>query len=491
MPNYIAFHIEKRSDIGPGLEAHLTRLNYTPDNADKSLSHLNKILIPLNGMTVNDIVLSRIQAAGISVRRGQNLAMEVVFSGSHEAMDSLSETQLASWTDDTLAWAKKEWGEENVVAAFLHRDEMTPHLHLVFTPIVSGESRRSKSYHDKCGGESERRKYEIDHQRLRLCANDVLTKANLYGYWDRYAYEVGSKYGLERGEHAEPGSKKSHLSSTEYNRELSRTNKELEAQIEELQQARSELIAKDRDLRAQIAADNRKLEFKAEHAKLPQPNILGMYGKEDVERLLADRDGGGIVTRRKVVDDKERIAKLETRIKELELTVEEQSDILSNPARLRSRADFIEKKESLRRKLDAVYRTHGKVRLLGKMDGTNLDIALYSYRGGTRVDIILTTPQNDLYAVPFDSKVGVDGMSEVATFAKSRTASPNSRVGSVLAKTIRLADLVMARHASSRGGSWSGKSDLSDTEKQALSDAGRSGTLNATLVDTRYVEHIG
>ncbi len=25
---------------------------------------------------------------------------------------------------------------------------------------------------------------------LRLCANDVPTKANLYGYWDRYAYEL-------------------------------------------------------------------------------------------------------------------------------------------------------------------------------------------------------------------------------------------------------------------------------------------------------------
>lgn len=125
------------------------------------------------------------------------------------------------------------------------------------------------------------------------------------------------------------------------------------------------------------------------------------------------------------------------------------------------------------------------------MDGTNLDVALYSYRGGTRVDIILATPENDLYDVPFDSRVGQDGMSEVATFAKSRTASPNSRLGSVLAKTIHLADFVMARYASSRGGSWSGKSDLSDTEKQALSDAGRSGTLNATLVDTRYVEHIG
>ncbi len=203
MSNFIVIHIEKRTDIGAGLATHLTRDNFTPDNADPSLSYLNEELIPLEEQSIHDAVFSRIEDAGIKIRKGQNTLLEVIFSGSPEVMNKLSEKQLKAWTYDTMSWAGKEWGKDNIVAAYLHRDEATPHIHMIVVPIVEGESRRTRNYHEI--RESNKKKYNIDHSRLRLSANDVFTPKLLGHYWDSYAQSVGAKYGMSRGEHAEPG----------------------------------------------------------------------------------------------------------------------------------------------------------------------------------------------------------------------------------------------------------------------------------------------
>lgn len=34
------------------------------------------------------------------------------------------------------------FGRENIVAAHLHRDEETPHIHITLVPIVKGERKR-------------------------------------------------------------------------------------------------------------------------------------------------------------------------------------------------------------------------------------------------------------------------------------------------------------------------------------------------------------
>ena len=36
------------------------------------------------------------------------------------------------------------FGKENIVAARLHRDEETPHIHITLVPIVKGERKRRK-----------------------------------------------------------------------------------------------------------------------------------------------------------------------------------------------------------------------------------------------------------------------------------------------------------------------------------------------------------
>ena len=42
------------------------------------------------------------------------------------------------WTEDSMKWAEKEFGKENITLAVLHKDEHTPHIHLQFIPVKDG-----------------------------------------------------------------------------------------------------------------------------------------------------------------------------------------------------------------------------------------------------------------------------------------------------------------------------------------------------------------
>ena len=257
MGQYVVMHMEKRMEISPVLERHITRVDvkyvngvrtetvYVPDNADRERAALNKELISrerINAetgekktLTINQTIRERIDEAGIKVRKNQNTALEMIFTGSHETMSTMSPTQLDTWCKETLDWCAEQWGRENMVSAVLHCDEETPHIHLIVVPIVEGQSRRSASREKKLAQEGKvAKKYNIDQTKARLSANEVYTQPRLYQYWDSYAEKVGIHFGLDRGIRAEPGSKKHHQPSIDFNRQLDRFIEEKNALIDSL-----------------------------------------------------------------------------------------------------------------------------------------------------------------------------------------------------------------------------------------------------------------
>lgn len=256
MSNYQVLHIEKRSMISSGLNRHITRQQYVtengitrletwlPDNADPNKSGENLELITrerINDkgqkylLTLQQIIDERLRTVGIKPRKGQNTCLEIIFSGSPERMNSMPRQELICWANDTVNWAKDQWGNNNVVYAVLHMEEKTPHIHMIVVPLVNGESRRTKAWKKEQENKSRlANKYNIDHSKLRLCAGEVYTAKRLYEYHDSYAKVVGKKFGLERGVLALPGSKKSHMSSIEYNRQLESETREKRQLITEL-----------------------------------------------------------------------------------------------------------------------------------------------------------------------------------------------------------------------------------------------------------------
>lgn len=106
-----------------------------------------------------------------------------------------------------------------MVAATLHADEDTP----IFTPR-SFRLSRAKEGKPKIA-ENGKRKYKTKN-KVRLCADDVLTPKKLEQYQTDYAKRV-QRFGLERGVH---GSEAKHRTTMEYYKEILKSTKEKEAQ---------------------------------------------------------------------------------------------------------------------------------------------------------------------------------------------------------------------------------------------------------------------
>lgn len=309
-------HIEKRISIASGLNRHITRKQFVnkdgvrtvevwvPDNADPSRTAGNVELISRKRidskgrkfeLTLQQAVDLRIREAGVKPRKGQSTCMEMIFSGSRDVMTAMSREELLRWADDTLTWAQETWGKDNVVSASLHVDEMTPHIHMIVVPIVTGESRRTRLHKQQ---NNSSRTYKIDHDKLRLCVNEVYTQGKLYEYHDSYAERVSMKYGLSRGVKAEPGSKKKHTNSIEYNRMLAAQAAEQKALIASIQ---SDYSDREKDLHALQG----KIKFQEE--KIASNRTVLEKQKEvfDSRNLQISKQGRQIAENNSIIENQE------------------------------------------------------------------------------------------------------------------------------------------------------------------------------------------
>jgi len=73
------------------------------------------------------------------IRSNAVLAMEHVMTASREFYQQGTPAEQAArldeWTARSMAWLRETYGDKNVVAAVLHRDEQTPHIQALVVPI--------------------------------------------------------------------------------------------------------------------------------------------------------------------------------------------------------------------------------------------------------------------------------------------------------------------------------------------------------------------
>lgn len=130
---YAVLHINKARGNDSAMTAHIER-TFVPNNVDATRTHLNRELVQFPADVTNrtEAIEHRIATANIyrKVADNQVKALRFILSGSHEDMLRLeSEGRLGEWCDSTMQWLYSTFGKENVVAATLHADEETPHIH--------------------------------------------------------------------------------------------------------------------------------------------------------------------------------------------------------------------------------------------------------------------------------------------------------------------------------------------------------------------------
>lgn len=242
--SYAVLHIMKASGSYNAIARHIER-STQPDNAHPELRHLNRedfIRYPEGVGGLGDAIRYRLDHAGLTRKIGKNqvLALNVLLTSDGEALRRLAdEGRLDEWAETSVGWAKQTFGEDNVVAAHLHMDEQTPHLHVTVVPIVTterktkaSEARATKRYRTK------------PKNGPRLSADDIMTRENLTRFQDTYA-EAMARFGLERGIR---GSEARHVDQHEYYRQCQIRKKDLEQDVATLSNEKKKLDTETQSL---------------------------------------------------------------------------------------------------------------------------------------------------------------------------------------------------------------------------------------------------
>lgn len=163
---------EKYEASNPQIDSERTRNNYR--------------FTPYFGKTYTEFINGRIKELGLSPRKDAVVMNSFVLGSDKTFFDGLAKVEQYNFFSDCYKFFAERYGEENIIAAVVHNDETTPHMHLNLMPVT------------KDG---------------RLCSKQLFDKPQLQQLQTDFYEAVGKRWGLQRGKE---GSQKKHLSTAEY-----------------------------------------------------------------------------------------------------------------------------------------------------------------------------------------------------------------------------------------------------------------------------------
>ncbi len=180
-------HVEKyhKQDIAPIEKENERDENYEASNPqiDSERTKNNYRFTPYFGKTYTGFINGRIKELELSPRKDAVVMNSFVVGSDKTFFDGLAKVEQYNFFSDCYKFFAERYGEENIIAAIVHNDETTPHMHLNLMPVT------------KDG---------------RLCSKQLFDKPQLQT--DFYE-SVGKRWGLQRGKE---GGQKKHLSTAEF-----------------------------------------------------------------------------------------------------------------------------------------------------------------------------------------------------------------------------------------------------------------------------------
>lgn len=173
--------------------------------------------------------------------------------------------EVEHWAKDVYDWCVRRYGQENVVGFQVHLHESSPHIHALIVPVGV----RPKSGRECVMWSAKFGKDRFEYGR-------ILKEMHTSLYED-----VGSKYGLERGDSID-GCNVQHLYKREYIRKLTKEAKQTEKAVKGLQTMM-------RHLESKIYSYSRQLE-EVEKELASGRITLDRYEaqKADIRKLIAE-----------------------------------------------------------------------------------------------------------------------------------------------------------------------------------------------------------
>ena len=144
--------MEKASYIIRGnenIDASKTHLNYNLAEKEQSLSQI-------------DFIHKRLSEVKVQNRKDVNVLCDWVIT----APKDLPQEEHRKFFEESYKFLNSRYGKENVVSAYVHMDETTPHMHYAFIPVKHGFKENKKNP-------------DISTEYYKVSAKEVLTRYEL------------------------------------------------------------------------------------------------------------------------------------------------------------------------------------------------------------------------------------------------------------------------------------------------------------------------
>ena len=122
--------------------------NYSNENIDKEKSYLNYSLkSPQYSYEKEfDIIKEKYNLKG-QIKTVSNIVCEYIITSDHDYFERIGEEETKKFFETAYKFVSeyKNLGEQYIMSAKVHMDEQTPHMHLVFLPVVHTTDKKGNS----------------------------------------------------------------------------------------------------------------------------------------------------------------------------------------------------------------------------------------------------------------------------------------------------------------------------------------------------------
>jgi len=144
MPQFAIMRCKKLTSMGSAAAAlqHCYRERETP-NADQARTPDNEHLVSTSTDQAMGVLRNRLPEKR---RKDAVLAVEYVMTASPEWWSKAGKMDEVRFVEQSMAWLEGKYGKENVIAATVHRDELTPHVSAFVVPITADGRLSAKEF---------------------------------------------------------------------------------------------------------------------------------------------------------------------------------------------------------------------------------------------------------------------------------------------------------------------------------------------------------
>lgn len=151
MGHMLSHYDRSKNNLGGNIDAERTCLNYN--------------LADHQNMSQLEFIHQRLSQVKVQNRKDLNVLCDWVVT----APKDLPEREYKAFFEASYDFLKKRYGLENVVSAYVHMDEVTPHMHFAFVPV-------------KYGFKQDKKNPNISTEYYKVSAKEVVNRYDLQSF---------------------------------------------------------------------------------------------------------------------------------------------------------------------------------------------------------------------------------------------------------------------------------------------------------------------